>query len=65
MVAGGATPRLVSSNTDANARWQTDVALASPVGTSAPGVGDLVMYVEEVTDGGTVDIGITVIYETG
>jgi hypothetical protein len=52
-----------------NVTWQTDVGLASPVGAAAgdtgkPGAGDLVCWVEEVADVGTLDFNLTAIYET-
>lgn len=51
-----------------NVTWQTDVGLASPVGAAAgatgkPGAGDIVCWVEEVTNGGTLDFSLTAIYE--
>lgn len=45
--------------------WQNDTNRVSPVGsTTNPGVGDLVVWVEEVTNGGTIDFSITATYKT-
>lgn len=68
-VTSGALTKFVTNLTQAdNANWQNDTGLASPVGaaggaTGKPGVGDLVVWVEEVT-GGTLDFCITVQYST-
>lgn len=64
-VAGGATPHLATNQTQANdGNWQNDTNRASPVGsTTKVGVGDLVVWVEEVTDTGTLDFVISAIYE--
>jgi hypothetical protein len=48
--------------------WQTDTGLASPAGaasgaTGKPGAGDIVVWVEEVSDAGTLDFSLTAIYE--
>jgi len=64
-VVSGATTRFVSNNVlSSSVLIQNDTALTNPIGTANPAVGDLVMYLEEVTDGGTLDCGVTVIYET-
>ena len=52
---------------DGNSTWQTDTGLASPAGAAAgatgkPGAGDIVMWAEEVTNGGTLDFCIKVFY---
>ena len=52
-----------------NTTWQTDTGLLSPAGnaggaTGKPGVGDLVLWVEEVTNGGTLDLWCGVQYDT-
>jgi len=66
-VVSGALTKFVTNLTQAdNANWQNDTGLASPVGaaggtTGKPGVGDLVVWVEEVT-GNTLDFCITAIY---
>jgi hypothetical protein len=63
------TPYLGSNLTqEGNTNWQTDVGLASIAGaaggsTGKPGAGDIVMWVEEVTNGGTLDFCITLTYE--
>lgn len=51
-----------------NANWKTGTGLASPAGAAAgatgkPGAGDLVVWVEEVSDGGTLDFSLTATYE--
>lgn len=51
----------------ANANWQNDEGLASPRGaaggaTGKPGVGDLVFWVEETADGGTIDFMLSADY---
>lgn len=61
----GSTPAFVSyASQDDNVNWQTDEALGSPVGTSAPGKGDLVFWVEEVSGSGTIDFMLTAEYFT-
>jgi len=64
-VAGGATPHLATNQTQTNnVSWQNDTNRTSPVGaTTKPGVGDLVVWVEEVTDTGTLDFILSAIYE--
>lgn len=68
-VAGGALTRIVTNQQQADSsNWQTDTGLASPVGaaggaTGRPGVGDLVVWVEEVSGTGTIDFSIKAIYE--
>lgn len=54
---------------DGDTTWQTDTGLASPVGASGqaygkPGAGDLVVYVEETSDSGTLDFIISAEYDT-
>ena len=64
-VSGGALLYVVTNaSQDGNANWQNDVARASPVGTSNPGVGDLVVYVEETSGTGTLPFTITALYAT-
>ena len=59
-----ATPHLITNiEQNANATWQTDVNLSSPAGdTTKPGAGDIVMWAEEVTNGGTLDFCVTLFY---
>jgi len=66
-VRSGATPFLISNLTQAdNVNWQNDTNRASPAGsTTKPGAGDIVVWVEEVVDDGTLDFTLTAIYETG
>jgi len=63
--AGTALVHLVTNQEEADSgNWQNDTARASPAGNVNPGVGDLVLLVEEVTDGGTLDLDVLVAYET-
>jgi hypothetical protein len=64
-VTSGALTKFASNLTQANhVNWQNDVNRDSPVGsTTKPGVGDLVMWVEEVGGAGTIDFCITPTYE--
>lgn len=43
--------------------WQNDVYLTSPGGSAIPEVGDLVLWIEEVSDAGGVDVAIGVDYD--
>ena len=69
-VTSGALDNLVTNLTQAdNSSWQNDTGLASPAGAAAgatgkPGVGDLVLWVEEVTNGGTLDLCVVAQYAT-
>lgn len=58
----------IISNTEMadDVAWQTDVALDSPKGDtqSAPGVGDLVLYLEEMAGAGTISFSVLVEYIT-
>lgn len=64
-VVGGALPFFASNLSQAdNNNWQNDVDRASPVGTTTKvGVGDLVVWVEEVSGTGTLDFCLSAIYE--
>ena len=68
-ITGGALTRIVTNQQQAgHVNWQTDTGLASPVGAAAgatgrPGVGDLVVWVEEVGGTGTIDFSLKAIYE--
>jgi len=64
-VTAGVLTKFASNLTQANhVNWQNDVNRDSPVGAATkPGVGDLVMWVEEVGGTGTIDFCITPIYE--
>ena len=65
LIRGGATPHLATNQSQSNnSNWQNDTNRASPVGaTTKPGAGDLVVWVEEVSDAGTLDFVISAIYE--
>ena len=65
VVVSGALTKFASNLTQAdNANWQNDTNRTSPVGaTTKPGVGDLVVWVEEVGGAGTLDFCVTVTYE--
>lgn len=63
----GALVNVVSNTGDVDETgWDTDVALDSPIGdtSNAPGVGDLVMLLEEPSGTGTVSVTVTVEYIT-
>ena len=61
----GAMPNFAGNQVQAdNGNWQNDTNRVSPVGTTTkPGVGDVVVWVEEVSGTGTDDFSITAIYE--
>ena len=64
----GLTNFLGNQKQAGNNTWQTDTGLTSPYGAATgdigkPGAGDLVVWVEEVTNGGTLDFSITAAYE--
>ena len=69
-ITSGSMTKIVTMQRQAgNTNWQTDTGLASPVGaasgaTGKPGAGDIVVWVEEATNGGTLDFSITATYET-
>lgn len=65
-IRGGAGIGFVTNQQQAgHVNWQSDTNRTSPVGaTTKPGVGDLVVWVEEVSGTGTIDFAISVIYET-
>ncbi len=66
-ISGGALVWGISNvGHTANGTWQTDVALDSPAGAaaSAPGAGDLVMFVDETGGTGSISICVTVQYIT-
>jgi len=64
-VSGGALVNYVSNDAlAASALLKNDVARTSPVGTANPGVGDLMVYVEEITNGGTIDFTVSADYDT-
>jgi len=65
LIVGGATPHLATNQAQAsNVNWQNDTDRASPVGsTTKPGVGDLVVWIEEVSGTGTIDFVLSAIYE--
>lgn len=64
-VSGGAPVYFVTNDQQAaNTNWQNDVARTSPVGTSNPGIGDLVMLADEIVTDAALTVTITVIYST-
>ena len=65
LVESGALVRFVTNNTQADsANWQNDTNRTSPVGaTTKPGVGDIVVFVDEVSGSGTLDFSVIAIYE--
>jgi hypothetical protein len=49
-----------------NTNWQTDTTLTAASGTAvAPGAGDVVVWVEEVSGTGTLDFNLTALYRKG
>lgn len=64
-VTSGAMPYFAGNQVDAdNVNWQNDTNRTSPVGaTTKPGVGDIVVWVEEVSGTGTIDFSLTAWYE--
>lgn len=64
-VTSGVLVHVVTNQQQADStNWQNDENRTSPVGaTTKPGVGDLVVWVEETADGGTLDFVLTAIYE--
>jgi hypothetical protein len=65
-VTAGALPFYITNQGLTNSTvYQTDTNLTNPAGTTgAPAVGDLVVYVEEVSGTGTIDFSLTAIYYT-
>ena len=64
-IRGGAGIGYVTNQQQAgHVNWQNDTNRGSPVGsTTKPGVGDLVVWVEEVSGSGTIDFNLSAIYE--
>ena len=64
-VTSGAMPYFAGNQVQANnVNWQSDTNRVSPVGsTTKPGVGDVVVWVEEVSGTGTIDFSLTAWYE--
>jgi hypothetical protein len=64
IASGAATYIVTNQQQAANGNWQNDTNRASPVGsTTKPGVGDVVVWVEEVSGTGTLDFVLSAIYE--
>lgn len=67
-VTSGAADRTVSSTGTGNVTWlqsdQGDVADATGATNKSAGAGDLFMWAEEVTNGGTLDFCVSVQYTT-
>jgi len=64
-VASGAMDNFGGNSTLESTSWQNDTAISSTVATSGTvGVGDLVFYADEVTDGSTLDFTVCVDYDT-
>lgn len=66
-IISGAPVHFVSNQEQAGSTdWQNDATIGSSSGTDvAAGVGDIVVWVEEVTTGGTIDFNITALYRKG
>ena len=63
-VVGGALIGAVTNATQADStNWQNDTARVSPWGNVNPGVGDLVVWVEEVSGAGTLDMLLSAKYQ--
>ncbi len=64
-IQGGAGLNYVTNQTQAgHTNWQNDTNRVSPVGsTTKPGVGDLVVWVEEVSGTGTIDFILSAVYK--
>lgn len=64
-VASGAMTYFVGNQTQTNnGNWQNDTSRTSPVGAATkPGVGDIVIWVEEAGGAGTLDFSLLAIYE--
>lgn len=64
-VVGGALQQFVTNIQQAgHTNWQNDVYRTSPAGTVQPAVGDIVMWVEEVSGTGTIDFFVSIDYDT-
>ena len=69
VVSGSLTNFLSNLSQSNSANWVNSTGRASPAGaggstTGKPAAGDLVLWVEEVSDVGTLDFCLTTIYET-
>ncbi len=65
IVSGGALSSIVTNaSQDDTLFWKDDQARTSPAGTSIPGVGDLVVFLEEVAGAGAIEFGLTALYST-
>ncbi len=66
-IISGAPVHFVSNQEQTDSTdWQNDTAIGSSSGTNvAAGVGDIVVWVEEVTNGGTIDFNVTALYRKG
>jgi len=64
-VSSGSMPYFAGNQSQAdNSNWQNDTNRTSPVGTTTKvGVGDVVVWVEEVSGTGTIDFSLTAHYE--
>jgi hypothetical protein len=65
LVASSALSYVVTNeSTDDSALWNTGVSITSPVGTAAPGAGDLVALLERTSGSGTITYRLNVLYST-
>lgn len=66
-IVDGATVYFVTNQKQTNSSdWKNDTAIASSSGVNvASGVGDLVVWVEEVSGTGNIDFNITALYRKG
>lgn len=64
--AGTRLVNVIGPTQAGHTNWQTDVTLDNPDGNAvAPAVGDLVVWVEEVSGTGTLDFSLSALYEAG
>lgn len=65
VVSGGALTYVLTGDTQAsNVNWQNDVARTSPAGTSNPGTGDLVAWLEWTNASGGISFTLSAVYTT-
>lgn len=65
IVSGGALSSVVTNKSqDDSPFWKNDTARSSPAGTSIPGVGDLVVWLDEIAGAGGIEFGLSALYST-
>ena len=64
IVSGDALSSIVTNKTQADSPfWKNDTSRTSPAGSSIPGVGDLVVFLEEIS-AGAIEFGLSALYST-